>query len=298
VRVAVVGATGLIGRAVCAALGGRGDEALALSRGGGSVEGAARAVAWDPADAPLPAEAREGVDAVVNLAGAPLTERWTEARKRAIRESRLTTTERVADACADGGPRVLVNASGVDYYGDHGEEMIDERTPAGTGFLPELCVEWEAAAAAAAEARGARVVRIRTGLVLSPDGGTLPRLVTPTKLGAGGPLGSGRQWWPWIHIADEVGIILWALDTPAASGPVNASAPNPARQRHVAKVLGRVLGRPAVVPAPAPALRLVLGEVADLALASHRVLPAAAAAGGYRFRFPDLEAALRDALGR
>jgi uncharacterized protein (TIGR01777 family) len=297
VRVAVVGATGLIGRALCAALGERGDEAIALSRGGRAVQGAARALAWDPASTPFPAEAREGVDAVVNLAGAPLTERWTETRKRAIRESRLTSTERVAGACGDGGPGVLVNASGVDYYGDRGDEMIDERTPAGTGFLPDLCVDWEAAAAAA-EARGARVVRIRTGLVLSPEGGTLPRLVTPTKLGAAGPIGSGRQWWPWIHIADEVGIILWALDAPAASGPVNATAPNPARQRHVAKVLGRVLNRPAVLPAPAPALRLVLGEGAELALASHRVLPAAASAGGYRFRFTDLEAALRDALGR
>lgn len=292
-KVSVVGATGLIGRRVTRALADRGDEVVAVSRSGREVPGA-RPVAWDARD-PFPAAAREGVDAVVNLAGEPLLGRWTEAKKRAIRASRTSTTRRIAEAVGEGGPGTLVSGSAVGFYGDRGDEVLDEGSTRGTGFLADVAAEWEGAALEAG-ARGARVVLIRTGIVLAPDGGALPKMVTPTKLGAGGPLGSGDQWWPWIHVDDEVGIILWALDTPAVTGPVNATAPNPVRQRQFATALARVLGRPACLPTPAFAVRLGLGEAASIVLEGQRALPQAAANGGYRFAHPDVQEALRAAL--
>jgi len=292
-RVAVVGATGLIGRRLTRALADRGDEVLALSRGGREVPGG-RAIAWD-AVSPYPPEAREGADAIVNLAGESLVGRWTDARKRAIRESRVGTTRRVVAALGEGGPGVLVNASGIDFYGDRGEEVLDEGSTRGAGVLADLAGEWEGVALEGAE-RGARVVVIRTAIVLAREGGALPKMATPAKVGGAGPLGSGRQWWSWIHIDDEVGLILWALDTPAVSGPVNGSAPNPVRQRDFASALGRAVGRPAIVPTPAFALRLALGDGASMILSSKRALPRVAVNGGYAFAHPDLDEALRAAL--
>jgi uncharacterized protein len=293
-RVAIVGATGLIGRRVADALARRGDEVVALSRRGAPVPGA-RAVQWDPAAGPPPGEALAGADAVVNVAGAPVApRRWTAARKRVLYDSRVGTTRRIVEALAQGGPRVLVNASGIDYYGDAPQE-VDESSPAGRGFLAELCVAWEAEARRA-EGAGVRVALLRSGLVLAPEGGVLPRLALPARFGLSGPIAGGRQWFPWIHIADEVGIILLALDDDGVAGPLNLVAPTQVRQREFARTLGRVLHRPALLPAPAPLLRLALGETADTLLDGQRAVPRAALAAGYRFRFDALEPALRAAL--
>lgn len=292
-KITVVGATGLIGRHVTRALADRGDEVVTVSRSGAEVTGG-RPLAWAAPDL-LPAAALDGVDAIVNLAGEPLLGRWNEAKKRTMRESRIATTRRIAEAVGEGGPGTLVSGSAVGFYGDRGDEVLDEGSTRGSGFLADLAAEWEGAALEAG-ARGARVALIRTGIVLAADGGALPKMVTPTRLGAGGPLGSGDQWWAWIHIEDEVGVILWALDTPAVSGPVNATAPNPVRQRQFARALARVLDRPAVLPAPAFAVRLALGEAASVVLESQRALPQAAANGGYRFAHTDVREALRAAL--
>jgi uncharacterized protein (TIGR01777 family) len=296
-RIVIVGATGLIGRHLARALADRGDEVVGLSRSGREVP-RARAVRWDPASGPVPAGVLEGAEAVINLAGAPLApRRWTSERKREIRDSRVVPTQRVVEAFGDGGPRTLVNASAVGAYGSPGEAPVDESAPRGRGFLADVCEAWEAEALRAAD-RGVRVVLLRSALVLAADGGVLGALLTPAKLGVAGPLGNGRQWWPWIHVEDEIGVVLWALDTPAVSGPVNAAAPTPARQREVAATLGRILRRPAFLPAPAIALEILLGETSSLLLQSQRVIPRVALDGGYRFRHPELEPALRDLLGR
>lgn len=292
-RVAVAGATGLIGRALVRALRERGDEVVPLSRGGRDVEGVA-GVRWD-ARGPLPLEALVGLDAIVNLVGEPLAgKRWTADRKREIRRSRLDATRALAALAGGDGPPVLVNASGVDYYGDR-ESVADEHAPAGAGFLAELCVEWEAAARTA-EGRGARVVMVRSGMVLSRHGGALPQLARPARLGLNGPIGGGRQWVSWIHIDDEVGLLLHALDDVRLSGPLNAASPSPVRQRELASTLGRVLRRPAAAPAPAVALRLLFGEMADVILEGRPAVPRAALAAGYRFRYERLEPALRAEL--
>jgi uncharacterized protein (TIGR01777 family) len=295
--VALTGATGLIGGHLARALIARGDEVVALVRGGRSGIDGARDVRWDPAAGPLPAGALDGVDAVVNLAGAPLAgRRWTAARKRQIRESRTLTTRRVVDAlAAEGAPRVLVNGSAVGYYGN-AEEPVDETAPPGADFLGGTCVAWEREALRA-RGHGVRVALIRTGLVLARDGGVLPTLARPVRLYAGGTLGGGRQWMPWIHIDDEVGLLLMLLDRDDASGPFNAAAPEPVQQREFVRTLAKVLHRPAVVPAPAVAIRLALGEMAVLALEGQRAVPAAALAMGYRFAHTDLEEALRDLHG-
>lgn len=296
-RVALTGATGLIGRHVATALIARGDELVALVRGGSSGIDGARDVRWDPAEGPLPARALDGVDAVVNLAGAPLFgRRWTASRKRRIRESRTLTTRHVVDAlAADGAPRVLVNGSAVGFYGD-ADVRVDETAPPGSDFLADTCVAWEREALRARD-HGVRVALIRTGLVLARDGGILSTVARPVRLCAGGPLGGGRQWVPWIHVEDEVGIILMLLDRDDQDGPFNGSAPEPVRQRDFVRTLARVLHRPAVVPAPAVAIRLALGEQAVLALEGQRAVPAAALAAGHRFAYTDLEAALRAVYG-
>lgn len=290
----MVGATGLLGRRLCAALLARGDEVRAVSRGGAAGIDGARDVRWDPAEGPAPAEVAQGVDAVVNLAGAPIGgKRWTAARKRLIRESRTLTTRGVVDALmADGAARVLVNASGADYYGVP-EEPTDETAPPGSTFLAETGVAWEREARRAEEA-GVRVVLLRSGVVLAPEGGGLAEMARPVKLFAGGPLGGGAQWLPWIHIDDEIAIVLHALDRDDVSGPLNLAAPAPVRQREFVKALGRVLHRPASLPAPGIAVRLALGEMATLALDSRHVVPAAVLASGYEFRWTEVEAALRD----
>lgn len=293
-RVAVVGPTGFIGRALSEALIARGDGVLALSRGGASGITGADDVRWDPAEGPLPSDALDGVDAVVNLAGVPIGgKRWTDSRKEAIRESRTRTTRLLVDALArDGAPRVLVNASAVGYYGAS-EEEVDETSPSGTDFLAETALAWEKEAARAHEF-DVRVVVIRSGIVLSRDGGALPELARPVKLYAGGPIGGGRQWVPWIHIDDEVGIILFALDHDEVSGALNGSAPDVVRQRDFVSALAHVLGRPSSLPTPAIALRLAMGEMSQLALEGQRAVPRAALAAGYEFQFPEVELALWD----
>jgi uncharacterized protein (TIGR01777 family) len=293
-----VGATGLIGRAVSEALLARGDAVTAVSRRGeAGIEGADD-VRWDPAEGVPPVAALDGADAVVNVAGSKTADLlpFTAARKRELRVSRVATTRLLVDALAGRDrPRTLVNASGSDYYGPT-EEPTDEAAPAGSGFLADVAVAWEREAVRA-EGHGVRVVRLRTGVVLAADRGSLPLLALPVRLFVGGPIGGGRQWVPWIHIDDEVGLTLLALDDQRLSGPVNAAAPGIVRQRELVEALGRVLGRPAVVPTPGVALRLALGEKAAIALGSRRIVPAAALAAGYRFRFAEVEPALRDLLG-
>lgn len=294
----MVGATGLIGRRLAAALAARGDGVVAVSRGGTLVEGATP-VAWMPGEAPLPAAARDGVDAIVNLAGAPPRPwGWTAAFKRGFRESRVKSAAGVVAALGDGGPSVLVNASAVGYYGARGDEALDESAGPGPSddFLAQTCVLWEQAARAGAE-RGARVAIVRSGVVLAREGGGLPKLALPTRLFVGGPLGGGRQWLSWIHIEDEVGLILLALERPELAGPVNLTAPSPVRQRDFARTLGAVLGRPSFLPTPAAPLRLAMGEAATIALDGQRAVPAAALGVGYHFRFPELRPALSDLLG-
>ena len=319
-RVLIAGATGFVGRALVHALMERGDQRVALTRDSErariALPGLVHAHAWDPLAGPPPAEVFEGVDAVVNLMGESVVGRWTQRKKRAILESREAATRNLVLGmrnAAGAVPRTLVSASAVGYYGHRGEEELTEDAPAGEGFLSGVCVRWEAAALEAAPAvspasadlsalaepsasaaSGVRVVLLRTGMVAGRGGGFLAPLSRLTRLGLGGPAGSGRQWWPWVHLDDVVGLILHALDNEAVQGPLNVCAPAPARQREVASALGRVLHRPAFAPAPAFVLRRVLGEFATELLNSRRTLPAAALASGYAFRHTDLDAALRD----
>jgi len=293
VRIAIVGATGLIGRRLTRALRAAGDDVVAVSRGGREVEGAP-GVAWDAARGPMPAAAHEGVDAVVNLAGTPIGEgRWTDARRAEIRDSRVETTRGVVRALAGSG-RVLVNASAVGYYGT-GERECVESTPPGDDFLGRTCQAWEAEAAAG-RGEGLRVAVVRLGIVLAREGGALAKQLTPFRLGLGGPLGGGRQWQSWVHVDDAVGILMHALRTDM-DGALNATAPAPVRQAEFAKALGAALGRPAVVPTPGFVLRAAMGEMATLALDGQRVLPRETLASGYRFRHTDVREALRAEVG-
>jgi len=292
-KVVVVGSNGLIGRALGRALVARGDSVIALSRRGSSGIDGALDMRWDPAEGPPPPAALDGGDAVVNLAGVPIGgRRWTADRKRDIRESRTLSTRHLVDAMTgDGAPRVLVNGSAVGYYGPT-EETVDETAPPGSDFLADTCVAWEREAERAA-GHGVRVVLVRTGIVLARDGGALSQMAMAAKLFAGGPIGGGRHWIPWIHIDDEVGLLTLALDREALSGPMNGTAPEPARQRDFVRALGKALGRPAALPIPAFPLRIAMGEMATLALDGQRAVPAVALAAGYEFIHPELEAALR-----
>ena len=296
-RVFVTGATGLVGRALSASLLQDGHEVVALSRSA-SPEGlprGVRAVQGDPSVTGPWQEELARCDACVNLAGEPVAAgRWTDERRKRIRDSRVLATRNVASVIGAGGPAVLVNGSAIGYYGPCGDEVVDESFPAGNDFRAHVAVEWEEATRAAA--RRARVVLVRTGIVLSPDGGALPRLALPFRMFAGGPIGDGGFWQSWIHVDDEVGILRTAIENPEARGPMNATAPDPVRNRDLARALGRVLGRPSLLVAPAFAIRAALGEMAEVVLASQRVVPRRALALGYRFRWPALEPALRDLL--
>jgi len=252
-------------------------------------------IVWDPMRGVLSPSDLEGADAVVHLAGEPLAHRWTDARKRAIRESRVRGTELVARTIAvlDHRPRVLLSGSAIGIYGDRGDEPVDEESALGSGFLAGVTREWEAASVAAADA-GVRVVLLRTGIVLSPNGGALERLLLPFRLGVGGPIGSGRQWMSWISLEDHVRAMEHALATTGMHGPVNLVSPNPVTNAEFAATLGRVLSRPALVPAPAFALELVYGEMARATiLAGQRVLPKMLLRAGFHFAHPTLEQALR-----
>jgi uncharacterized protein (TIGR01777 family) len=237
------------------------------------------------------------VDVVIHLAGETVQGRWNRAKMQAVRESRLTTTAALVDAIsrAPAPPRVLLSASGIGYYGEGGEDKLNESALAGDDYFAELCVEWEAGATGARDA-GCRVVLLRFGIILGPGGGALDVMLTPAKWGVSGPLGGGQQWWSWISLADVVGAILHGIETPSVDGPINVVAPEPIRQRDFNRALCGLLGRPSWVPAPAFALRLVLGRFADEVLASKRVTPEVLAATGFEWSIPDLQSALRLAL--
>jgi uncharacterized protein (TIGR01777 family) len=286
-RITITGGSGLIGSRLVARLQERGDEVTVLSRG--------REPRWDPVRGPAPKAALEGRDAVVHLAGENLAQRWSADAKRRIVESRELGTRNLVAALADTGVKTLVCSSAVGYYGPHGDEVVTEETPAGDDFPARVCVAWEREANAAAE-HGVRVVIIRTGIVLSADGGALAKMLPPFKLGAGGPVAGGRQYMPWIHLDDVVGIYVAALDDPAWSGPVNATAPEPVTNAEFSKALGRALHRPAVAPVPAFAIRALYGEMATIVTTGQRAVPQAAQARGYRFSHADLDEALGDAV--
>jgi len=294
-RVAVTGSHGLIGSAVVSALHARGDRVVRLVRD--EVAGPDE-IAWAPAAGRLDAEALEGVDAVVHLAGESLASRWTPERKTAMRESRLLGTALLARTLARlrSRPGALVSASATGYYGSRGDEVLTEASGPGSGFLADLCREWEAAAEPARRA-GVRVTHPRFGVVVAGHGGILARILPVFRLGAGGPLGTGRQYLPWVALEDAVGAVLLALDRDDLGGPVNVVAPHPVSNREFTSVLGRVLGRPAMLPVPAAALRAMFGAMADEALlAGQRVEPGRLTAVGYAFRFANLDGALRHAL--
>jgi uncharacterized protein (TIGR01777 family) len=305
-RVTVTGATGLIGPSLVGSLREREAEVTVLTRDPERARtrlGDVEAVRWDPMSEPAPAGALAGRDAVVHLAGAPVAQRWSTKAKQAIRESRTVGTRNLIDgiagveqASSDGRPRTLVSSSAIGYYGPHGEEPLDEDAAPGSDFLAEVCVEWEAAASAASEL-GLRVVAVRTGVVLDSDGGALSKMLPPFRLGVGGPVAGGHQYISWIHAQDLVGMMLTALDDDRWSGAANATAPEPVTNREFSKVLGRVLGRPALLPVPGAALHVLYGEMAEIVTSGARVMPAKPLVLGYEFAHPHLEEALRSALG-
>ena len=303
-RVLVTGATGAIGSAVCDALLARGDEVVGLSRTPEKARQTNPTVtwhAWDPTMERPSAAAFAGVDAVVNLVGEEINQRWNEEVKKRIRETRIRATKNLVDGmlAADPPPKTLISGAAVGFYGlENGDRILDEDSAPGSDFLAQVVVDWEAAAAEAAKG-GIRVATVRTGLILEPESGLLKQLLPVFKLGGGGPLAGGDQYMPWIHVDDEVALILWALDSPAVSGPVNAAAPNPVRNKEFSKTLGKVLKRPAFFPAPKFAVTAMRGgEVADFVTASLRVVPRRSLDQGFSFRHPDLEPALRDLLSR
>jgi uncharacterized protein (TIGR01777 family) len=304
-RVVVTGATGLIGQAVVRALADRGDEVVALSRDAGRAaqvlgEGV-ETVAWaDPTAAPPSREALSGADAVVNLLGEQLAQRWSPEVKARIRDSRVLGTRNLVAGIRQlvpaVRPKVLVSQSASGYYGPRDDEPLDESSPPGADFLGALVQDWEAEALAAASEDGLRVVVTRTGVVLAPKGGALGKMLPFFRLGIGGPVGSGRQYLPWIHIDDVVGALLYCLDDPRANGPVNLAAPAPVDNRTFSHALGRALHRPAFLPVPAPALKLLYGEMSVIVLTGQRLVPGKLGGLGYEFRHPEVEEALRDVL--
>jgi len=295
VDILVTGATGLIGNALCQRLADEGHAVTTLSRR--AREGVRfKTLQWDPLAGPPPVEALEGAAAVVHLAGEPVASgRWTTELKRRIRESRITGTSNLVAgiAAAVARPKVLVTASAVGFYGDRGDEVLDERASPGHGFLSDVCVEWEREANRAIES-GLRVAEVRTGVVLSREGGALPRMLPAFRLGLAGNLGSGRQWFPWIHIDDVVGILRHAVITDSVRGPINAAAPGIVTNADFTRELARALGRPSFLTVPAFGLQLLFGEMATILLGSQRVTPHVALETGYRFRYPELIEALRD----
>ncbi|MGW2229833.1 TIGR01777 family oxidoreductase [Streptomyces formicae] len=295
-RVAVAGASGLIGTALTRSLTEDGHEVVRLVRRAPRTKDEVR---WAPQQGRVDTAGLAGCTAVVNLAGAGIGDhRWTAAYKRELRDSRVLGTAALASAVASldehERPGVFLNASAIGYYGDTGQRAVDESAPAGDGFLPSLCVEWEEATAAAREA-GIRTVVARNGLVVGREGGAWGRLFPLFKAGLGGRLGDGRQYWSYISLHDEVAALRHLIDTPALSGPVNLTAPDPATNRAVTAAMGRVLHRPTLLPVPAAALRLVLGEMAGDVLGSQRVLPTRLLESGFTFAFPGIEETIRAA---
>jgi uncharacterized protein (TIGR01777 family) len=282
-RLGITGASGFLGRRAARAAAARGWEVVAFSRR--PHDGRARLfVPGEPADV-------DGLDAVLHLAGEPVVGRWTAAKKRRILDSRVLGTRSVVEGFARAArpPRVLVNASGIGFYGDTGDREVDENSPCGRGFLADVCRAWEAEAM---KARDARVVLLRIGLVLGRDGGTMKRILPVFRAGLGGRLGSGRQWMSCIHADDLAGLACWAAENGSVRGPLNAVMPQPVTNADFTRALARAVRRPAVLPAPAFFLRAMLGEMASLLLDSSRVRPAVAESGGYRYTFHDVASAL------
>ena len=302
-RVTVTGGTGRIGSGVVEALVRRGDEVSVLTRdprrAAARLPEGVTPVPWDPAAGPAPVEALSGCAAVVHLAGEDVAQRWTSAAKRRIRDSREVGTRNLVAgiARADPRPAALVSGSAAGYYGPHGDEPVDESTPPGDDFLARVCVAWEREARQAEEL-GVRVAIVRAGVVLDAHGGALAKMLPFFRLGIGGPVAGGRQYLPWIHRDDEIGLLLAAIDAPSFSGPVNAAAPAAVTNAEFSKALGRALRRPAIAPVPALAIRALYGEMSAIVVTGVRMVPGRVPELGYAFRHPELEEALRSALAR
>ncbi len=299
--VLVSGATGFIGRSLCAAIKERGVPFTAFSRrpdrARSLLPGVKETYRWRPKLEPAPVAAIQGAGALVHLAGETVAGRWNKHKKQDIRESRVVGTRHLVDAIAEAKskPGVLVCASAVGYYGSRGEEELTEESGPGSDFLAEVCQAWEAEARRAEEFH-VRVVMLRIGMVLGLGGGALKQMLIPFKMGLGGPVGKGEHWMPWVSVDDVIGIILHAIEHSNVKGPVNATAPNPVRNREFTKTLAQVLRRPAFLPAPVFVLKLLLGEFADLLYTSQRIIPKQIQETGYKFAHPTLGAALRAIL--
>jgi uncharacterized protein len=295
-RILVSGASGPIGAALLPSLKAQGASVTRLVRS--SATGKDR-ISWDPSR-PLSPDSVSGFDAVIHLAGESIVGRWTEAKKRRILDSRSQGTSHLAEAIATAPqpPRVFISASAVGFYGSRGDEILREDSPSGEGFAAEICRQWEAAAQPAAQA-GIRAAQLRIGVVMSADGGALPKMLPAFRLGLGGRLGDGRQWWTWVSVRDVVGAIQHVLENESLSGPVNTVSPNPVTNAQFTSTLASVLRRPAIFPMPAFAVRLIFGEMGEeLFLGSQRVEPAKLTATGYQFQHPDLKNALKEILKR
>ena len=296
-NITITGASGLIGRRLLKNLGAAGHTLTAVSRHAGTnVPPGVSVVAWDPIRGPAPEDAVRNANVVIHLAGEPVAQRWNEGTKLRIRDSRVLGTRKLVQALAKlrNAPQTLVCASAVGYYGSRGDEELREDSAPADGYLAEVCVAWEKEVVAA-EALGMRVVRVRTGVALDARGGALGRMLTPFRMGAGGKLGDGKQWFPWIHLADLAALFQFAVEN-EVSGPLNGAAPIPVTNADFTQTLARVIHRPAIFPVPVFALKLLFGEMSEILMASQRVLPAAAEAAGFKFRFPELGGALEDLL--
>ncbi len=299
-KILITGATGLIGRQVCRSLINEGHQVVVLSRRPPAATDLAGVIAfrWEPVAEPPPAEVWEDVEAVIHLAGESVAAaRWTDEQKRRIRDSRVKGSRNLVAGmrATPRPPKVFVSASAVGFYGDRGDETLNEGSAPGSDFLSEVCLDWEAEAARAREL-GVRAAFVRTGVALSQSGGALEKMLLPFKLGLGGRLGDGRQWFPWIHIEDVVGIFLHALMSPAVDGPINGVAPGIVTNEEFTRELAAVLNRPAFFPVPQFALRALMGEMAEVVTASQRVVPQVALDTGYRFKYPNLRPALESLL--
>jgi len=299
-KIMITGATGLIGRAVCQLLVNEDSQVVVLSRSQPAAIGLSgvSAFRWEPEAESPPAQAWEGVEAVIHLAGEPVAAaRWTDEQKRRIRDSRVKGTRNLVAGMrvTPSRPKIFISGSAVGFYGHRGEEILNESSNPGSGFLSDVCVDWEAEAARAREL-GVRVAFVRTGVALSPSGGALEKMLTPFKLGLGGRLGSGRQWFPWIHIDDIAGIFHHALMTSTIDGPVNGVAPGIVTNEEFTRELAAVLNRPVFFPVPELALRVLMGEMTEAVLSSQRVVPQVVLDTGYRFKYPNLKPALESLL--